>query len=123
MYIIIYLVSSQQNLRESRISSKDSDISKRPSWNSKTKIDVSPLKTSELTPQKIDKTKTKPPIPKILKSPPKTKEELNQIQKEKKIQGGTKFPQADNNQNKPNPISVNSYSTYENENKQHTQKE
>lgn len=70
-----HTVSSCKHLRESRISSKDSDSGKRPSWNSKTKIDQSPLKNSD--PVTHEKIKTKPPIPKIVKSPQKpTQEEM-----------------------------------------------
>lgn len=65
----IDIVSAANHLRDSRLSCRDSEISKRPGWNSKTKVDQSPLKSPD--PISHEKVKTKPPIPKIVKSPGK----------------------------------------------------
>ena len=80
-------------MRDSRLSSKDSQINKRPSWNSKTKIVHEPVKVSEFPLH--DKVKTKPPIPKIVKSPIKHGSEDSRQSSQKKIRGGTKMSKND----------------------------
>ena len=80
-------------MKESRISNSSPDH-KRPGWNSKTKIIGSPIKTQSPPPH--DKTKTKPPIPKLHKSPSHKPSEIRSASSEKKIAGGSKVSRAEN---------------------------
>lgn len=89
-------------MRESRISSKGESSEKRPTWNSKTKIEHSPAALNKCNNKFMvekeqahhEKIKTKPPIPKVMKSPGKNEgtDDMRNSAVDKRITGGLKLP-------------------------------